>query len=506
MKVTRKKKALMESVTNQHKLAFFAAVSAFIGVIENFIPLPIPFLRLGLANIPICLGFSLFNFGQITYIVFFKVLMIHLFRGTLFSYPFLIALMGNALFLLMTFPLYFLFKKRWISFFSISLTGAIAHNLGQLLLALFLLPQNVVFNLSLFFLFSGSIMGSINGIICNILYPGVIARFFMENPLYQVHRDYIQCRLCPNFCKLKEEHQFGVCGVRKRENDCIVNPFSGILSAESMDPIEKKPLYHFYPGSQIFSIGFYGCTLKCKFCQNHSISQHKPPPHAEVTQPKELVDYIKKQGLKGIAFTYSEPTLYFEWVLETARLCRKNDIKTVLVTNGYLNPEAARTLLAEIDGANIDLKAFHEDFYQRLCSARLEPVKEFIKIAWELKVHIELTTLVITRENDSLEECGQITNFIAALSPDIPYHISRYHPSYQFNAPPTSEKTIKSWVLEAQKKLHYVYGGNVAFDNDTKCKKCQHILVSRSFYQTDRGGLSKEGRCKKCGSENYFKQ
>lgn len=314
----------------------------------------------------------------------------------------------------------------------------------------------------------------------------------------------LECLLCPNRCSLKKEGQFGVCRIRKREGDVIVNPYSGVLSSQSIDPVEKKPLYHFKPGSDIFSVGFYGCTLQCGFCQNHSISQHRPSDLEGGVTPGQIVDFLIKKKIPSIAFTYSEPCLYAEWVTETARLCRKEHIKTVLVTNGYLNAEPASELLEVIDGANIDLKSSEDSFYRSICKGKVENVKEFIRIAYEKKVHIEVTTLVITGSNDSLDECSKICNFIASLSPDIPYHISRYHPCYKFTKPPTPEKTIRAWCEQARTKLHYVYAGNVGFDNDTLCKKCGAVLVERKYYMTSVTGLSTNGKCSSCGEDNNF--
>ncbi|HOV14663.1 MAG TPA: radical SAM protein [Spirochaetota bacterium] len=233
-----------------------------------------------------------------------------------------------------------------------------------------------------------------------------------------------------------------------------------------LDPIEKKPLYHFMPGSMIFSVGFFGCTLKCQFCQNHTISQIDKNMEEIINKnkkwtPQGMINYLKKNEYSSIAFTYSEPTLYYEWVLETARLCKENNIKTVLVTNGYLNPNPASKLLQYIDAANIDLKSAKESFYRKSCFGHIEPVKEFIKIAFEKGVHIEVTTLVITDTNSDIEECVEITEFLSSISKDIPYHISRYFPNYKFDLPPTDKNIIYQWIDEAKKRLNFVYGGNI---------------------------------------------
>ncbi|HOJ65143.1 MAG TPA: AmmeMemoRadiSam system radical SAM enzyme [Spirochaetota bacterium] len=323
----------------------------------------------------------------------------------------------------------------------------------------------------------------------------------MEVRLYQKINDKTECLLCPNNCKLKEG-QSGLCNIRENVNGNIINPYSGIISSSGIDPIEKKPLYHFYPGSEIYSIGFFGCTLKCQFCQNWQISQNKPLDYFKKISPEDFVLYLKKNNFNKIAYTYSEPTLYYEWVLETAKLCRKNDIKNVIVTNGYLNKEPAKELLKFIDAANIDLKGADDQFYKKNCNGKIEPVKEFIKIAFDLNVHIELTTLVITNTNDSMEDCKKIMDFIKSISTDIPFHISRYHSAYKFNLPPTQEKTIKDWVNYAKNHLNFVYGGNVLFDNDTYCHNCKSLLIKRNFYLVSLIGIDNKGICLKCSSKN----
>ncbi|MBN2546802.1 MAG: AmmeMemoRadiSam system radical SAM enzyme [Spirochaetes bacterium] len=320
--------------------------------------------------------------------------------------------------------------------------------------------------------------------------------------LYKVIDDKkVQCLLCPNNCKLSE-NQFGLCDTRSCEKKEVVNKYSGIISSSGTDPIEKKPLYHFRPGSIIFSVGFFGCTLKCQFCQNYSISQFHPSFNHEKISPKDMVCFLKEKKYDQIAFTYSEPTLYYEWVLETSILCRKNNIKTVLVTNGYLNKEPAKQLLGFIDAANIDLKSFSNDFYKKNCRGKLEPVLEFIKIACDKAVHIEITTLIITDTNDSEEEMIKINDFISSVSKDIPFHISKYHPSYNFNKPATDLNKLRKLIEISKNKLNYVYGGNIEDYSNTYCKKCNNLLIKRDFYSISTSGLDKDGRCNKCKSEN----
>lgn len=446
------------------KIAFFAGFSAFIAVFENYIPTPIPILRLGFSNIPICLGFTVFNFRESFFIVIFKTIFSHLFRGTLLSYPFLIGLSGSIFFIIFSYPFYKLMNK-YISFISLSIIGAFLHNLGQIVVSFLFLPYNVIKYFAIILLVTGLVTGLINGILCNIIYNKIFARLFMENDLFLKKGDKVQCLLCPNGCLLNEG-QFGMCKVRKREEDKIINFYNGIISAAHLDPIEKKPLYHFMPKTMIYSIGFFGCTLKCQFCQNYSISQIDQIEKYYILQnkrhtPEDIVNYLIKNKLTSIAFTYSEPTLYYEWVLETAKLCKKNNIKTVLVTNGYLNEKPAEILLEYIDAANIDLKSAKDDFYKKICSGKINPVKRFIEIAFRMGVHIEVTTLVIRDTNDDISECIEISDFLSKLSKDIPYHISRYFPNYNFNLPPTDTTIIYKWIEEAKKRLNFVYGGNL---------------------------------------------
>jgi pyruvate formate lyase activating enzyme len=489
-------------INRKEKIAFFAGLSAFIGVFENFIPTPIPILRLGFSNIPICLGFTIFNFWESFFITIFKTVFSHFFRGTLFSYPFLIGLSGSLLFIIFSYPFYKIFKKH-ISFVSLSLVGSLLHNLGQIIVSFLFIPSQAVIYFAIILLSVGSVAGFINGIICNIIYNKVFVRFFMDDKLFILKNDKVQCLLCPNKCVLNDG-QFGLCNIRKREKDKIVNPYSGILSGSSMDPIEKKPLYHFMPKTSIYSVGFFGCTLKCQFCQNYSISQTTPIGNEEKITPKEMVNYLIKNNIKSIAFTYSEPTLYYEWVLETAKLCKKEGIKTVLVTNGYLNPNPAEMLLEYIDAANIDLKSSKDDFYKKYCSAKIDPVKKFIEIAFSKNVHVEITTLVITGTNDDISECIEISDFIASISKDIPFHISKYYPCYKLDAPATKVETILEWVKEAKSKLNYVYGGNIADEGNSYCKNCKEILIERKGYFINILNIDSNGKCKKCCVDNYF--
>lgn len=307
----------------------------------------------------------------------------------------------------------------------------------------------------------------------------------------------VSCTLCPHNCRLKPE-QWGVCRVRRNRQGKLDTPYAGVISGLSMDPIEKKPLYHYHPGKPVLSLGFYGCSLRCPFCQNYDISQKRPSQNRRLS-PAEAVDLAKKHNSFGIAYTYSEPAVHFEWVLETAELARKEGIKNVLVSNGYLNPEPARGMIAAMDAANIDLKGFQPDFYRRELKGDLEPVKEFITQACG-RIHLEVTTLIIPGKNDSPEEMDAMTRFLADLSPDIPYHLSAYYPHYHYTLPATDPEDLLTLVKRAKTRMNHVYAGNIlGGDNSTRCGSCGSPLIERMGYHTRLQGIE-NGRCKKCGA------
>jgi len=312
----------------------------------------------------------------------------------------------------------------------------------------------------------------------------------------------LECNICPNRCKLKE-NQTGKCKSRKVVDENIVDIYSGIITSTNIDPIEKKPLYHFYPGSRIFSIGFYGCTMSCKFCQNYSISQITSPLDISAKKsPSKILQLLKQNDFNMVAATYSEPLLHFEWLLDFFKLCKSENIKTVLVTNGYINIENARKLFPYIDAMNVDLKSSKNDFYNKICGANISPIKEFIIEGYKEKIHTEITTLVITDTNESVEECNEVTDFIQLISKDIPFHISRYFPTYKMVNPTTPIKTIEEWVSIAKKKLNYVYGGNIGIFSNTNCPECGSILIKRNSYGINVENLKKDDsviKCKNCG-------
>jgi pyruvate formate lyase activating enzyme len=288
----------------------------------------------------------------------------------------------------------------------------------------------------------------------------------MRTALYfeKLEESKVECLLCPHNCVLKEG-KAGICRVRRNVSGELVSENYGKLSALHIDPIEKKPLYHFYPGSKIFSVGSVGCNLKCNFCQNCDISQTGVSdfPWLKDFSAEELVN--KAAGISeniGIAFTYNEPTVFFEFMLDSAKLSRQKGLKNVVVSNGFINEIPLNELLPWIDAINIDLKAFTDDFYKKQTQSQLEPVKQALKIIRKSGKHLELTNLVIPGLNDDEIIFKSMVDWIAQeLGKDTILHISRYFPRYKSQIPLTSESTLKSLFKIAKEKLRYVYLGNV---------------------------------------------
>jgi len=307
----------------------------------------------------------------------------------------------------------------------------------------------------------------------------------------------LRCDLCPHRCLIADGRS-GFCGVRTNSGGKPDLPYAGLLSTAALDPIEKKPLYHYHPGEMIYSIGFYGCNLRCPFCQNYAISQEFIHG-GERRSPEETAAEAAGSGSFGIAYTYSEPLVHFEFLMETAALARERGLKNILVSNGFLNPEPAAEILSLMDAANIDLKSFSDDFYRRTLKGSLAPVLDFIRLAAR-KTHLEVTTLVIPGQNDSVREIGEIARFLAGLDPEIPLHMSCYVPRYKYRVRATTGSDLLPLLHEARRHLVYVYPGNIAGDADTRCPRCGALLIRRSGYRVEivheAGGF-----CGNCGKE-----
>ncbi len=327
----------------------------------------------------------------------------------------------------------------------------------------------------------------------------------MEALFYQKKDNQkVQCHLCPDNCLLAEGRR-GACKVRKNVRGTLVAENYGLVSAVHSDPIEKKPLYHFYPGRSILSLGTAGCNLHCVFCQNWEISQsavdelnlYTLTPQEAVERALTLPDNI------GIAYTYNEPLIWYEYVRDTAVLAREKGLKNVMVTNGYVNPEPLEEIIPLIDAFSVDLKAFNETFYRKYTQSKLQPVLEALKIIRSHDKHLEVTNLVIPELNDDEGEFGEMIGWIAGeLGPETVLHISRYFPAWKLHNPPTPPETLKRFYRIAAEKLSYVYLGNVAtFETgqDTLCPQCGKTVIRRNGYYTEITGLDSKGNCAFCG-------
>lgn len=319
------------------------------------------------------------------------------------------------------------------------------------------------------------------------------ARFFAD-----AGGGVIACALCPHRCRLAPGAT-GRCRARRNEGGALLPATYGRLSSIALDPIEKKPLYHFHPGSHILSVGSTGCNLSCDFCQNHGISQEPAP--TRFVPPEELVRLALRERSVGIAFTYNEPTVAVEYLLDAAPLARAAGLAVALVTNGYAEPEPLEAILEATDALNIDLKGFTESFYRDVCGGSLAPVLRSIRRAHERGRHVEVTTLVVPGLNDDDESVDGIAAFLAGLSPDIPLHLSRYHPDFRSTRPATSASTLERAYDLAKRRLRHVYVGNLRDParSATYCAGCGQTLVERDRTPV-RVRLNPGGRCPGCGA------
>ena len=310
----------------------------------------------------------------------------------------------------------------------------------------------------------------------------------------------VECRLCPHTCVIAPGKR-GVCRVRENREGRLITRNYGRCSSLALDPIEKKPLYHFYPGSLILSAGTVGCNFSCDFCQNWEIAQQEP--ETVVISPDDLVRRAREVDSLGIAYTYSEPLVWFEFVLATAQLARNAGLKNVMVTNGFIRPEPLKELLPWIDAWNIDVKGFSLEFYRKVVKGDYRPVLKTAAAAVDSGSHVEITTLLVTGLNDESTELEELVKWVATnLGVDTPLHFSRYFPRYRLEAPPTPLETMRRARDMARKHLHYVYLGNVADPeaNNTYCPVCGELVIRRTGYHVSLPGL--DGRiCRFCGSE-----
>jgi len=309
----------------------------------------------------------------------------------------------------------------------------------------------------------------------------------------------VECRLCPANCKLTEG-KAGVCRSRYNSRGRLVTDNYGEAVTLAVDPIEKKPLYHFHPTAKILSTGPNGCNLGCLNCQNWAISQQASK--TTYLSPEDLVSAALKQDSIGVAFTYTEPIIWYEYIMDVAPLLRKQGLKVVLVSNGYINQEPLGKLLPMVDAVNIDLKSMHPEFYKRICKGKLQPVLDSIRVFSQSEVHLEITNLVIPGHNDTDDDIMNLVEFVASLDRNIPLHFSAFRPDNKMMTEPTSAETLKRAYNLARKRLNYVFVGNVelAGCSDTICSGCGKLLIRRSWYRTQIGGLD-GSCCNACGLE-----
>jgi pyruvate formate lyase activating enzyme len=295
----------------------------------------------------------------------------------------------------------------------------------------------------------------------------------------------VACALCSHRCVIAPSKS-GICAVRENHGGKLVTLVYGEVIAVHVDPIEKKPLYHFYPGSKALSIAAAGCNFRCSFCQNWEISQAPRREggalRGQKLSPEEIVREAGEQDCRSISYTYTEPTIFFEYAYDTARLAREAGLANNFVTNGYMTEEALAAIRPYLDAANVDLKAFKDETYRKVCGARLEPVLETIRRMKALGIWVEVTTMVVPGMNDGEEELTGIARFIAGVDPDIPWHISRFHPDFEYtDAPPTPVETLRAaYEIGRTAGLRYLYVGNFQGESeDTHCPTCGRVLVRR---------------------------
>jgi pyruvate formate lyase activating enzyme len=330
----------------------------------------------------------------------------------------------------------------------------------------------------------------------------------MKQAMFQEGREAkkVQCGLCSHRCLILQGKR-GICAVRENRDGVLYTLVYDKVIASHIDPIEKKPLFHFLPGSQSFSIATPGCNFHCMHCQNADISQlprdREGLVPGEAMSPSAIVSAALKTGCKSISYTYTEPTIYFELAYDTARLAVEAGLMNVFVSNGYITPEALKAIKPYLHAANIDLKGYTDDFYKKICGARLQPVLDSIRLYHELGIWIEITTLVIPGHNDSNEELKEIAQFIKSVGEDIPWHVSRFHPTYKLmDQPVTPLDTLKrARQIGFDAGLRYVYEGNIPGEGeDTVCWSCRKTLIKRIGFGVLENRV-KGGQCGYCGAK-----
>jgi pyruvate formate lyase activating enzyme len=315
----------------------------------------------------------------------------------------------------------------------------------------------------------------------------------------KLENNKLQCLLCSHYCTISPGKR-GICRVRENQEGVLYSLNYRKLIAANIDPIEKKPLFHFYPGSQSYSIAAMGCNFRCLHCQNWSISQpERDVIEGQVVSPEKVVQNALNSGCLSISYTYTEPTIYFETAFEISQLARQKGLKNVFVTNGYISPDALNNFAPYLDAANIDLKAMSDSFYREVCGAKLKPVLDRIKQYYELGIWIEITTLIIPGYNDKDDELEAIAQFIADIDREIPWHISAFYPTYKLdNVPATPVSALqRAYQIGRDRGLRYVYEGNVGQGENTDCPSCGKIVIKRQYFSAEN--RVEDGKCPFCG-------
>lgn len=317
-----------------------------------------------------------------------------------------------------------------------------------------------------------------------------------EALFWRTEGERVRCELCPHYCLIPEA-KVGRCRVRRNDGGALYSLNYGKVTSVALDPVEKKPLYHFHPGEAILSIGSLGCNFACKFCQNWELAEGKAP--ADDIRASDVPALVKRAKSFGVAYTYNEPSIWYEFVLETARLCHAVGLKNVLVTNGFINAQPLDELLPFIDALNIDIKSMRQEFHDELTGGKVEPILETCVRA-NAKAHVEITNLVIPGYNDAPDDFEELASWIESnLGKDTPTHLSAYFPRHHLNAPPTPTSTLLDAKTILDKHLRYVYVGNAPSTegSDTFCPNCHNLLVERVGFHARTVGLE-DTRCAKC--------
>ena len=330
-----------------------------------------------------------------------------------------------------------------------------------------------------------------------------------EARFWKPEGDRIRCQLCPHSCGIAPLRR-GICGVRENRDGRLYSMNYGKVSSANVDPVEKKPLFHFHPGSEVFSIGSLGCNFRCLHCQNYTISMASLGEFGtrDMT-PEEVCDIALENRCQGIAFTYNEPTIWHEFAYDACKLAKERGLYTVYVSNGFIQQEPLREISTHLDAMNIDIKGFTQEFYKGVCRASLQPVLDATILAHSLGIHIELTYLIIPGKNDSEKEIREFAAWCSELDPRVPVHFSRFHPDYKMtDAPPTPIRTMEMAKRVGEEEgLKFVYLGNVRIPHgeDTYCPKCGALLIQRDGF-TVTSVEPRDGRCPHCGEGLYMVQ